>query len=47
LLWILASIPVLAKHGVRIADEQEVRAELAARLPLTHGMAVAPAAAMA
>jgi len=47
LLWILASIPVLARHGIRVADEQEVRAELLARLPLTHGTAVSPAAAMA
>ena len=33
LLWILASLPVLAAHGQYIADENEVRAELLARLP--------------
>jgi radical SAM superfamily enzyme YgiQ (UPF0313 family) len=47
LLWILASIPVMAEHGIRIADESEVRAELLARLPVTQGTAVEPAAAMA
>jgi radical SAM superfamily enzyme YgiQ (UPF0313 family) len=33
LLWILASLPVMAEHGHPIADECEVRAELEARLP--------------
>ncbi len=33
LLWILASVPILAEHGQRIADENEVRGELFARLP--------------
>ncbi len=28
LLWILCSIPVMAEHGIQIADEAEVRAEL-------------------
>jgi radical SAM superfamily enzyme YgiQ (UPF0313 family) len=39
LLWILASLPVLAERGEYIADEREVRAELRSRLP-----AVAPEA---
>jgi radical SAM superfamily enzyme YgiQ (UPF0313 family) len=47
LVWILASIPVMAEHGVQIADEAEVRADLLARLPRTHGEAVAPAVAVA
>jgi radical SAM superfamily enzyme YgiQ (UPF0313 family) len=33
LLWILASLPVMAEHGYPVADECEVRAELEARLP--------------
>jgi radical SAM superfamily enzyme YgiQ (UPF0313 family) len=33
LVWILTAAPVLAKHGVEIASHDEVRAELAARLP--------------
>jgi radical SAM superfamily enzyme YgiQ (UPF0313 family) len=33
LLWILASLPVMAEHGHPIADECVVRAELEARLP--------------
>ena len=33
LVWILTAAPVLAKHGVKIATEDEVRAELEARLP--------------
>ena len=47
LLWILASIPVLAEHGVEVADEREVRAELRSRIPATSGEAVAPAVALA
>ncbi|HXR94200.1 MAG TPA: radical SAM protein [Steroidobacteraceae bacterium] len=35
LLWILASLRVMAERGEYIADEAEVRAELAARLPAT------------
>jgi radical SAM superfamily enzyme YgiQ (UPF0313 family) len=34
LLWILSAIPVLADFGQSIADESEIRAELAARLPV-------------
>ena len=33
LIWILSAVPVMAEHGITIADEAEVRAELAARLP--------------
>ena len=45
LLWILASLPVMAEHGVWIADEQQVRAGLHARLPATDEAAAQPAAA--
>jgi radical SAM superfamily enzyme YgiQ (UPF0313 family) len=47
LLWILASLPIMAEHGLIIADEREVRAELNARLPTIEGAAVAPAVAFA
>jgi radical SAM superfamily enzyme YgiQ (UPF0313 family) len=33
LLWILCSVPILAEHGIHIAAEQDVRAELQERLP--------------
>ncbi len=33
LVWILSSLPIMAAHGHYVANEQEVRAELAARLP--------------
>jgi radical SAM superfamily enzyme YgiQ (UPF0313 family) len=36
LLWILCSLPVMAARGLPIADEEEVRAELDARLPPLH-----------
>jgi len=35
LVWINCSLPVLREHGIHIADETEVRAELHARLPQT------------
>jgi radical SAM superfamily enzyme YgiQ (UPF0313 family) len=47
LLWILASIPVMAERGMTVADEAEVRTELQLRLPVIHGSAVSPAVAMA
>ena len=47
LLWILASLPVMAEHGITIADASEVHAELAARLPRTRGAAISPAVAVA
>ena len=37
LLWILASIPVMADHGIGVADESEVQDELMARLPRIRG----------
>jgi radical SAM superfamily enzyme YgiQ (UPF0313 family) len=47
LVWIKAGIPVLAEHGIVIASEREVRAELESRLPqarrTTAGRAVANA----
>jgi radical SAM superfamily enzyme YgiQ (UPF0313 family) len=33
LVWILAAVPILAEHGIRIAAEDDVRADLEARLP--------------
>jgi hypothetical protein len=33
LVWIAAAAPILAEHGINIAAEHEVRAELEARLP--------------
>jgi hypothetical protein len=47
LLWIQASLPVMAEYGFIIADEQEVRAELHARLPAIEGAAATPAVAVA
>jgi radical SAM superfamily enzyme YgiQ (UPF0313 family) len=39
LLWILCAVHPMAAHGLPIADEQEVRRELAARLPRPQGSA--------
>ena len=47
LLWIMAGVPVLAEHGFEIASEQEVRAELEARLPQTRRVAATRAVANA
>jgi radical SAM superfamily enzyme YgiQ (UPF0313 family) len=47
LLWILASIPVMAERGIVIADMNEVQTELAARLPRTQGAVTTPAVAVA
>ena len=33
LVWILSAVPVMAEHGITIAAEHEVRAELEVRLP--------------
>ena len=33
LVWILSSLPVMGRHGIRIADDAEVLAELQVRLP--------------
>jgi hypothetical protein len=47
LVWILASVPILAEHGITIATEEEVRAELEARLPQTRRATASRAVAMA
>jgi radical SAM superfamily enzyme YgiQ (UPF0313 family) len=47
LLWILSSLPLMAERGHFIADENEVRAELYARLPTLRREAARFAAAMA
>ncbi len=47
LLWILASLPIMAERGQFIADENEVRAELFARLPALRKEAARPAAVTA
>jgi hypothetical protein len=47
LLWILSSLPLMAERGHFIADENEVRAELYARLPTLRQEAARFAAAMA
>jgi radical SAM superfamily enzyme YgiQ (UPF0313 family) len=47
LLWILASLPVMAERGEFIADEREVRAELRSRLPAVKPEAPQYAAATA
>lgn len=36
LVWILAAAPIMAEYGLPIAEEQEVRTELEARLPQLH-----------
>jgi hypothetical protein len=46
LIWILCSIPILAECGQFIADEEEVRAELRLRIPLTHRETEAAAVAV-
>ncbi len=45
LLWILCSIPALAEHGIRIADEGQLRMELYARLPQLRRATAPPAVA--
>lgn len=47
LVWILSSLPLMAQRGHFIADENEVRAELYARLPTLRPEAARFAAAMA
>lgn len=44
LLWILASLPIMAERGFQIAAESEVRAELNARLPIVRPEAASAAA---
>lgn len=47
LLWIVAGAPVLAEHGMVVASDQEVRAELESRLPQVRRAMAARAVAMA
>ncbi len=47
LIWILASLPVLAEHGILVANPREVQAELYARLPRSRGAAGMAAVAIA
>jgi translation initiation factor IF-1 len=47
LVWILSAVSVMRRHGIDIADEREVRAELESRLPQSRRVAVRPAAAIA
>ncbi len=47
LIWILCSLPVLAEQGRPIADEWELRRELAARLPQGQWPGTAPQVAIA
>lgn len=47
LVWILAGVPVLAQHGIVVASEQEVRAELESRLPQVRRATATRAVAMA
>jgi hypothetical protein len=47
LVWILVGVPVLAEHGIVVAPEQEVRAELESRLPQTRRATARLAVAMA
>jgi radical SAM superfamily enzyme YgiQ (UPF0313 family) len=47
LVWILCSLPVMARQGIRIADEDEVHAELHARLPQLRRAPARRAAAIA
>lgn len=47
LVWIVAGVPVLAEHGIVVASEQEVRAELESRLPQVRRATAVRAVAMA
>ena len=47
LVWILCAAPVMAKHGIHIAAEREVLAELRARLPEARRTTALPAVASA
>jgi hypothetical protein len=47
LVWIAAGVPVLAEHGIVVASEQEVRAELESRLPQVRRATAARAVAIA
>jgi radical SAM superfamily enzyme YgiQ (UPF0313 family) len=45
LLWIMSALPILAEFGHFIADDEEIRAELRARLPVAQQEAARVAAA--
>jgi anaerobic magnesium-protoporphyrin IX monomethyl ester cyclase len=45
LVWIASAVPIMAEHGIKIAGDDEVRAELEARLPLIRRATVARAVA--
>jgi hypothetical protein len=47
LVWILAAVPIMAEQGIFIAAEDEVRAELEARLPQERRAAAVRAVATA
>jgi radical SAM superfamily enzyme YgiQ (UPF0313 family) len=47
LMWILSSLPVMARYGFQIADCNEVHAELQARLPQIRGASAQRAVASA
>jgi radical SAM superfamily enzyme YgiQ (UPF0313 family) len=47
LVWILAAAPIMAQHGITIAAEHEVRAELEGRLPQARRATVVRAVATA
>jgi radical SAM superfamily enzyme YgiQ (UPF0313 family) len=47
LLWISSALPVMAGEGIEIADESDVRADLAARLPRTWRATASRAVAVA
>ena len=42
LIWILCSLPLMEAHGLPIADEEDVRRELDARLPRQTETAAVP-----
>jgi radical SAM superfamily enzyme YgiQ (UPF0313 family) len=47
LVWILCALPIMAEHGIHIADERDVRGALEARLPRARMEAAATAVAIA
>ncbi|MGH7633693.1 MAG: hypothetical protein ACRENC_08170, partial [Gemmatimonadaceae bacterium] len=47
LIWILCAVPTMARHGLSIGDEGEVRAALQQRLPRAREAAATPAAVYA
>jgi DNA polymerase III psi subunit len=43
LIWILSSLPTMAAHGHHVANEWELRAELASRIPALSAAPAEPA----